>query len=102
MFLRKKKKEIAPVFVPKTDDAVALIQKERAEKYERESLMHQKKLAEICNGYSEEEAIIICKVFAQRFPDIMHKALSVEHQNMVTMIEHVHKLNQKYEERNEL
>lgn len=57
-----------------------------SEKARRENELHKKKLLELCENYTEDEAIVICKVFARKFPGIMHTSLCDEHQNMAAMI----------------
>ena len=73
--------------------------KANAEKSERENTFHKKKLLEMCEGWSEDEVQIACKVFARRFPDAMYGALSEEHQSMVAMVSGVNQLNVAYMEK---
>ena len=60
-------------------------------KVEKENNFHKKKLMEICENYTEEEALIACRVFARKFPGIMHTSLCDEHQNMAAMISVINK-----------
>lgn len=57
---------------------------------------HKKKMIEICEGYSEEDAKIACTVFARKFPGVMYQALSMEHQNMCDLVAGVSNLNATY------
>lgn len=58
--------------------------------------VHEKKMQEICEGYSEEDARIACTVFARRFPEVMYQTLSMEHQNMCNLVAGVSNLNAAY------
>lgn len=58
--------------------------------------VHKKKMLEICEGYSEEDARIACTVFARKFPGVMYQALSTEHQNMCDLVAGVSNLNATY------
>lgn len=70
-----------------------------SEKVKRENALHKRKLLEICESYSEEEANIACAVFARRFPNAMYNALNNEHTNMVAMVTGVNQLNTSYIEK---
>ena len=61
--------------------------------------IHRKKLIEISSGYSYEDAEVICSVFARKFPELMYKALSKEHQNMYLLIQSLNSLNSSYLEK---
>lgn len=39
---------------------------------------HYEKLVEIANGFDEEDAKAVCKIFARKYPMLMLKALSTE------------------------
>ena len=82
-----------------SNDVVDYVGKANAEKSERENTFHKKKLLEMCEGWSEDEVQIACKVFARRFPDAMYGALSNEHQSMVSMVSGVNQLNVAYMEK---
>ena len=69
------------------------------DKATKENNFHKKKLLELCEGYSEDEVRIACRVFARRFPDTMYAALREEHQNMVEMMAGVNALNVTYLEK---
>ena len=74
------------------DDAIVTAEMHHlSEKARRENELHKKKLLELCENYTEDEAIIICKVFARKFPGIMHTSLCDEHQNMAAMISVINK-----------
>lgn len=53
--------------------------------------VHEKKLMDICKGYCEEDARIVCKVFAEMYPDIMFDALRDEQNQMKSLINNVKK-----------
>lgn len=64
--------------------------------YDKPNGLHKKKMIEICEGYSEEDAKIACTVFARKFPGVMYQALSMEHQNMCDLVAGVSNLNATY------
>lgn len=39
---------------------------------------HHEKLVEISLGFDREDAAVVCKIFARKFPDIMLNSLEVE------------------------
>lgn len=69
------------------------------DKVTKENNFHKKKLLELCEGYSEDEVRIACKVFARRFPNAMYDSLRDEHQNMVSMVTGVQQLQTSYLEK---
>ena len=69
------------------------------DKATKENNFHKKKLLELCEGYSEDEVRIACRVFARRFPNAMYDSLRDEHQNMVSMVTGVQQLQTSYLEK---
>ena len=43
-----------------------------------ENAKHHEKLLETAKGFDSEEAAIICRIFARKYPDIMFNALKAE------------------------
>lgn len=70
-----------------------------SDKVTRENNLHKKKLLDMCEGYSEDEVKIACKVFARRFPEAMYAALSEEHRNMTELVSGLHSLNCSYQQK---
>lgn len=66
---------------------------------EEQSMTHSRKLMEISEAYDEHDAIIICRIFARRFPDIMYESLKDEHDAMVELIAGINQMNGVYSEK---
>lgn len=43
-----------------------------------EAAKHHNKLMEIANGFDEQDAAYVCRIFARKFPDTMFNALKTE------------------------
>ena len=65
-----------------------------------ENSMHLNRLAEIADGYSEEEALIICNIFAKKYPHALYSTLIKEHASLLGFKNGVNELNVRYMERN--
>lgn len=66
-------------------------------KAERENNLHKKKLLDMCENYTEEEARIACAVFAKKYPEIMYAALGNEHKNLMEFVKGLRNLNKCFD-----
>lgn len=64
-----------------------------------ENIVHKRKLIDISEGFSEDEAKIVCEVFSRRFPAVMYAALADEHASLVDLIAGMRKLETNYQGR---
>lgn len=92
MFTKKKE----TVVLPTLEDIIHVTKPETAIDI---NAIHKAKLLEISNGYSIEDAEIVCAVFARKFPDAMYTALNNEHKNMATLLTGVDQLHLSYMEK---
>ena len=64
-----------------------------------ENIVHKRKLIDISEGFSEDEAKIVCEVFSRRFPAVMYAALADEHASLIDLITGMRKLETNYQGR---
>lgn len=65
-------------------------------------MKHKEKLVEIANGFDEEDARVVCKIFARKFPSLMLKALETEIMDLGSLRDDVAKTIDIYQAKEEI